>query len=284
MNIDLHTHSTASDGTDTPTQLMAVAAQAGLSIVAITDHDTTGGWAEAEGTRPAGLTVVPGAEFSCVYSPADARPIRLHLLAYLFDAGDPALRAERDRLQADRLGRGRRIVDNLVAAGYPITWDQVSVLADGGSVGRPHIARALVEQGVVGSVSEAFAELLASGSPYYAEKQDTDVFTAIGLVRGAGGVPVFAHPLVRRRGAVVGNEVIAELAAAGLVGIEVDHPDHAADDRLLLRGLAAELGLVPTGSSDYHGSNKTTPIGACLTDPLAYEQLFSRATARVPVG
>lgn len=280
--IDLHTHSTASDGTDRPAELIAKAHAVGVDVLAITDHDTTAGWAEATSALPPGMTLVPGTELSCVYT-GDARPISLHLLGYLFDPNHPGLRAERSRLRASRLGRGRAIVDNLIRDGVPVTWSRVSELANGGPVGRPHIGRTLVENGVVDTIDEAFAELLNATSKYYVAKSDTDVFHAIALLRAAGGLPVFAHPLARRRGRVVGDEAIAALADAGLVGIEVDHPDHAAEDRAHLRGLAAELGLVGTGSSDYHGANKATPLAACTTDPAAYQALIAGNTARAPI-
>lgn len=284
MRIDLHTHSTASDGTDSPAELMRAAAAAGLDVVAITDHDTTSGWDEALAARPAGLTVVPGVEFSCVHHPDDGRRISLHLLAYLADPHNPAIVAEWARLRDTRRHRGRAMVEHLAADGYPITWQQVSDLAAGGSVGRPHIGRALVDAGVVADVDAAFRELLSSRQKYYVRKADTDVFAALRLVRDAGGLPVFAHPIARRRGPVVSDETIAAMAAAGMVGLEVDHPDHDADDRAHAAGLARELGLLGTGSSDYHGRNKTTPIGACLTDPDVYAQLLERPAALAPAG
>ncbi len=282
MRIDLHTHSTASDGTDSPGDLVNIAAAAGLDVVAITDHDSTSGWAAALAARPPALTVVPGVEMSCVYR-APERVISLHLLAYLVDPDDVELRAEWDRLRASRLLRGRQIVANLVAAGYPITWQQVSDLAAGGSVGRPHIGRALVDAGVVSDVDTAFRDLLSSRQPYYVRKADTDVFVAIRLLRAAGGIPVFAHPTARRRGPVVPDEAVAQMAASGLIGIEIDHPDHDADDRAHAAGLARELGLVGTGSSDYHGTNKRTPIGARLTEASAFEQLLAHESALRPV-
>ncbi|HZE50399.1 MAG TPA: PHP domain-containing protein [Jatrophihabitantaceae bacterium] len=283
MTIDLHTHSTASDGTDRPAELVAKAAAANLSVVAITDHDTTAGWDEALGALPPGLTLVTGAEFSCAYDEPDGTRISLHLLGYLFDPDHDGLRAERARLRVSRLGRGRAIVDNMIADGVPVTWNRVVEIARGGAVGRPHIARVLVENSVVASVDEAFAALLSSRSKYYVPKADSDVFKAIGLVRDAGGIAVFAHPLARRRGAVVGEDVIADMAQAGLQGIEVDHPDHAPDDRARLAVLAGELGLIGTGSSDYHGTNKKIDLGTCTTSRAAYEQLRSLETARQPV-
>jgi 3',5'-nucleoside bisphosphate phosphatase len=284
VTIDLHTHSTASDGTDRPAELVAKAAAAGLSVLAITDHDTTGGWDEAMSALPDALTLVPGTEFSCAYTDGDNHRISLHLLGYLFDPDHEGLRAERARLRVSRLGRARAIVDNLIADGVPVTWNRVVEVARGGAVGRPHIARVLVENGVVATGHDAFRELLSSSSKYYVPKADSDIFDAIGLVREAGGVTVFAHPLARRRGAVVTEDVIAAMAAAGLDGIEVDHPDHTDDDRVRLAGLAGELGLVGTGSSDYHGANKTIRLGTCTTLPDAYEALFDRQTARQPVA
>ncbi|WP_375487786.1 PHP domain-containing protein [uncultured Jatrophihabitans sp.] len=284
MRIDLHTHSTASDGTDSPAGLVRVAAAAGLDVVAITDHDSTRGWDDALAARPDGLTVVPGVEFSCVHHGDDGRRVGLHLLAYLLDPDDVALQAEWTRLRAGRVARGRQMVDNLAAAGYPVSWEQVETLAADGSVGRPHIGRALVDSGVVPDVSTAFRDLLSSRQPYYVRKPDTDVFEALALVRAAGGLPVFAHPFARRRGPVVGDEVIAAMTEAGLIGLEVDHPDHDADDRAHARDVARGLGLLGTGSSDYHGTNKPTPIGMCLTDPDVYAQLLERPAARTPVG
>jgi predicted metal-dependent phosphoesterase TrpH len=281
MRIDLHTHSTASDGTDTPAELVRRAGAARLDVLALTDHDTIGGWAEAVAALPAGLTLVRGAELSCVSE--GVQPVTLHLLAYLFDPADAAFVAERRRLRAARRDRGRRIVARLAADGYPIDWDGVRELAGDAAVGRPHIARALVGAGVVASVDEAFGRLLHHDSPYYVPKRDTEVLGAIRMVRAAGGVPVFAHPLARSRGHVVRDQVIAQMAAAGLAGLEVDHPDHEPADRAHLRGLAAELGLLVTGSSDYHGSNKTVGLGAYGTDPETYQRLAAQATRLRPV-
>ena len=283
MRIDLHAHSTASDGTDAPAELVVAARAAGLDVLAITDHDSTAGWAAAAAALPPGLTLIRGAEFSCVYRDPNGRRTSLHLLGYLFDPEHEGLRAERVRLLENRRGRGRAIVDKLAADGIPVTWEQVSGLADGGAVGRPHIGRALVAQGVVADVDAAFADLLSSSSKYYVAKADTDVFEIIRLLRVAGGVAVFAHPLARRRGAVVGDDVIAAMTGAGLVGIEIDHPDHTPADRGHLAELAADLGLIGTGSSDYHGTNKRTPLGACTTDPAAYEAIVGLATAADPL-
>jgi predicted metal-dependent phosphoesterase TrpH len=284
VRIDLHTHSAVSDGTDSPAELIATAAAAGLDVVALTDHDTTAGWAAASAARPPGLTIVPGMELSCRYFSSDEPPIAVHLLAYLFDPLHPAFAAERVRLREERLSRGERIVDGLVADGYPVDWGQIVERSEGGVVGRPHIARALVEAGVVESVDHAFATLLHHRSPYYATKADTDVLDGIRLVRAAGGVPVFAHGLATKRGRVVGDDAIAAMTAAGLLGLEVDHPDHTPDQRAYLRALAEGLGLLWTGSSDYHGTNKRTGIGTCTTEPEQYEALLAAGTGVPVVG
>ncbi|MFE1260950.1 PHP domain-containing protein [Streptomyces albogriseolus] len=279
MRIDLHTHSTASDGTDTPAELVRKAAAAGLDVVALTDHDTTRGHAEALAALPQGLTLVTGAELSCRLD-----GVSMHLLAYLFDPEEPALLAERELVRDDRVPRAKGMIAKLNALGVPVTWEQVARIAGDGSVGRPHVASALVELGVVGSVSDAFTpEWLADGGRAYVPKHETDPFEAVRLVKNAGGVTVFAHPAAVKRGRTVPESAIAELAAAGLDGIEVDHMDHDPDTRTRLRGLARELGLLVTGSSDYHGSRKACVLGEFSTDPEVYGEITRRATGAFPV-
>jgi 3',5'-nucleoside bisphosphate phosphatase len=284
MLIDLHTHSTASDGTDTPAELVVAAREAGLDAVALTDHDTTVGWAPAAAALPEGLTLVRGLELSCRWDPPDgSRPTELHLLGYLVDPAHPELAATLDRLRTSRLDRARRMTERMAAAGVPVRWERVAELAAGASAGRPHIARALVEAGIVDSVDEAFATLLSSRSPYHEPKEDLDALTGVRLVLAAGGVPVFAHPLARMRGRVVGEDAVVAMAGAGLAGLEVDHPDHTEADRVRLRQLAGALGLLVTGSSDYHGTNKTVRLGGGgHTDPAAYEALLGLATGSAP--
>ncbi|MDY0812137.1 PHP domain-containing protein [Kitasatospora purpeofusca] len=285
MRIDLHAHSNASDGTDSPAELVAAAVGAGLDVVALTDHDTVAGHTEAAdavhalptGTR---LTLVPGAELSCVVG-----DISMHLLAYLFDPAEPAFAAERELVRTDRFRRGRAIVERCRELGADISWEQVRRIAGEGAVGRPHIASALVEAGVVASVSDAFtADWLANGGRADVRKHETDPVTAVRLVRAAGGVPVFAHPGAVKRGQTVSDQVVADLAAAGLAALEVDHIDHDEPTRAHLRGLAAELGLLTTGSSDYHGGRKTVRLGEHTTDPQVYEALVDQATGAKPIG
>ena len=280
MLIDLHTHSTASDGTDTPAELVVAAGAAGLDVVALTDHDTTVGWAPAAAALPDGLTLVRGLELSCRWNPPDgSRSTELHLLGYLVDPAHPELAATLDRLRTSRLDRARRMTERMAAAGVPVRWERVAELSAGASAGRPHIARALVEAGIVDSVDEAFATLLSSRSPYHEPKEDLDALTGVRLVLAAGGVPVFAHPLARMRGRVVGDDAILAMVEDGLAGLEVDHPDHTEADRVHLRALAGELGLLVTGSSDYHGSNKRVRVGGGgRTAPDQYEKLLSLAT------
>lgn len=304
MRIDLHAHTTASDGTDDPAALPAAARAAGLDVVALTDHDTTAGWAAAVGSAPPGLTLVVGIELSCRWyggpgpagsaaggSAAGSGPpaaaaatdgIPLHLLGYLVDPAAPELLAECERLRSGRVDRGRLIAERLAGAGLPVRWEEVRARAGGGSVGRPHLARALVDAGVVATVDEAFRRYLYTGSPYYVGKVELEVLAAIRLVRRSGGVPVFAHPLARRRGRVVGDDAVVAMAVAGLAGLEVDHADHDDGDRAHLHGLAADLGLLVTGSSDYHGANKTVLLGANTTDPAVYEAIVAAARGSTP--
>ncbi len=276
--IDLHTHSTASDGTTPPDVLVQEARAAGLDVLALTDHDTTAGWAAAASALPAGLTLVRGAEISCV-----REGISLHLLAYLFDPDDAALTATLQELRDSRVGRAERMARLLEADGTGVTWDRVQELA-GGTIGRPHVAQALIEQGHVGSIEQAFTpEWIGTDGRYYVAKMELDVLAAVRLVVDAGGVAVFAHPAASKRGRTVGDDVIADMAAAGLAGLEVDHVDHDAAARAHLTGLAAELGLLTTGSSDFHGTNKTVRLGENVTDREMYDRLVAAARSATAV-
>ncbi|MEH0823766.1 MULTISPECIES: PHP domain-containing protein [Micromonospora] len=280
--IDLHTHSTASDGTLTPAELVRAAADAGLDVVALTDHDTTAGWAPAVAALPPGLTLIRGAEISCRWFGAEPA-IPLHLLAYLFDPAEPRLAAELARVRRAREERGERIVRLLQADGIPVSWTEILAGAGGGTVGRPHIAQALIRAGLVATTTEAFGPDWL-GERYRLPKDDIEVFQAVALVRAAGGVPVFAHPKASRRGRIVPDELIADLAAAGLAGLEADHEDHDPAEREHVRALAADLGLLVTGSSDFHGTHKTVRLGAHTTGPEAYERIVALARGVTPVA
>lgn len=277
MRIDLHTHSLASDGTDTPAGLVRAAAEAGLDVVALTDHDTTTGWDAAADALPAGLRLIRGMEMSCTGRGEDGRPVAVHLLAYLFDPRNEAFAVERERLRGERVGRIRTMAERMAADGLPVDPERI-VTAAGPVAGRPHLARALVEAGVVPSIEAAFADLLSSRGRYYVTKADTPLSEAVRMVADAGGVTVVAHARARSRGRLLALDHIEELAELGLGGLEADHPDHAPADAQLMRDMAAKLDLFVTGSSDYHGGNKAVPLGRYTTDPEAFEALTARAT------
>ena len=282
VRIDLHSHSVASDGTDAPAELVKLAAAAGLQVLAITDHDTTDGWSAAAAARPDGLVLIRGAEFSTQIAAGD-RMVSVHLLGYLFDPQDGAVVTEQTRLREERRRRGMAMVDQMTADGLPISGGQVMRIADGAPVGRPHIGQALVESGVVESVDEAFASLLNGPRGYYLPKADTDLPAAVRLITRAGGAAVLAHPRGRGEARALRPSVIGELAQAGLTGLEVDHPDHTPAARAELAAIAAEFGLVSTGSSDYHGHNKTLRIGQETTRPDQFCRLIEQTSGVTPV-
>ena len=287
MRIDLHAHTTASDGTYDPAELVAMAEAAGLTVVAITDHDGTAGWSEARRAlrygHEAGVwstirTVVPGIEISC-----KIRDIGMHMLGYMFDPSNAELEAALADVRDSRVHRAEAMVAKARELGAPITWERVREIAGDGVVGRPHVATALVEAGVVASVDDAFGpDWIGEGGRARVDKNDMDPFRAIELVRAAGGVTVMAHPMAWRRGPVVEDKDIAAFAEAGMTGIEMNHPDHGPKERDRIRGLANELGLLTTGSSDWHGSRKLTGLGAETTDPEVYEELVARSTGMKP--
>jgi 3',5'-nucleoside bisphosphate phosphatase len=279
VRIDLHTHSTASDGTDTPAELVANAAAAGLDAVAITDHDTTSGWAAAVDALPAGLRLVRGAELSCVSPDGRGGQCTVHLLAYLFDPHSPAVVSEAARTRADRRRRLATIADRMAADGLPVDADALlAAVPQDATPGRPHIAMALVRAGIVSTVDEAFAQYLNDRARYYVPSSRTPVESSLETIAGAGGVTVLAHAFAHHRGPTVTADVIKELAGLGLGGLEVDHPDHDLEARKRLRALAADLGLIITGSSDYHGTNKVIELGQESTAPEMLDAIAERAT------
>ena len=275
VRIDLHSHSAASDGTDTPTGLVRNAAAAGLDVVALTDHDTTAGWDEAVGALPSGLRLVRGMEMSCTGRGEDGAPVAVHLLAYLFDPTDRVFDDELERLRGERVSRLRVMAERMAEDGLPIDADRVLEQA-GPAAGRPHLARALVEAGVVPTIGDAFTELLAPRGRYYIDKNDTPLAEAVKMVAAAGGVSVVAHARARSRGRLLALDQIEELAEVGLGGVEADHPDHSDADARLMRDMASNLGLFVTGSSDYHGDNKSVGLGRFTTDGDAFEDMLDR--------
>lgn len=274
MRIDLHTHSTASDGTQPPAEVVSRAAEAGLDVLALTDHDTTTGWEEAAAAATHhGIALVRGIEVSCQHE-----GISIHLLGYLHDPASPGLLAELDRSRASRATRAQRIVD-LLSRDLPLSWDEVlEQIKPGATVGRPHIADAMVAKGIVASRDLAFADYLYDGSPYFVAHYAPDPAKAVRLLGEAGGVAVMAHPFASIRGLVVDDAVIEAMAAAGMAGLEVHHRDHSGDQVRHGLDLAASLGLFVTGSSDYHGAGKPNLLGENTTDPMVLQRIEHLAT------
>lgn len=276
MRIDLHTHSNCSDGTDSPAELVANAVRAGLDVVAITDHDSTGGWVEADQAAIdlGGIEVIRGVEIS---TKLDDKSI--HLLGYEVDPTNPALLAELRRILDGRDARLPRIIAKLNGEGIDITEDEVRAKANAAEAsGRPHVADVLIDKSVVKDRGEAFDRFLMPGRVAYVDKYAPDLVTAIGLIRSAGGKAVLAHPWSRGSDRVLTSHRIEGLAEAGLDGIEVDHNDHDREARARLGQIARELSLVRTGSSDYHGTGKAAEfsLGCNTTAREEFERLLDR--------
>jgi predicted metal-dependent phosphoesterase TrpH len=276
QRIDLHTHSRASDGTQSPAELMAAAAAAGLDVVGLTDHDSTAGWDEAvAAAAEVGVGLVRGIEISARYQGRG-----VHLLAYLPDPAYPPLAAALTRILEGRTSRMPEMVRRLRYAGVELS--EADVLAEAGdsvATGRPHVADALVRLGIVADRDEAFARYLSAGRPGYVDRYAADLTEMVGIVVAAGGVPVIAHPWGRGNDlANLGEDELAGLAEAGLAGLEVDHEDHAPSAREELRTIAGRLGLLVTGSSDHHGAGKVDhDLGCNTTAPAELERLLDLA-------
>lgn len=272
--IDLHTHSAVSDGTQTPTQLVREAAALGLGAMALTDHDSTAGWQEAftaaEGT---GMLVIPGMELSTNDGPAS-----VHMLAYLFDPLDATIVAETARIRDGRLHRAERIVEK-IARDYELTWDDVlAESSDGTTLGRPHIADALVRKGHVANRSAAFESILHWRGGYYEKYYAPSPLEGVQMIVAAGGVAVLAHPATHGRYRPASEGMLRQLVDAGLFGLEIDHRDNTDDGKLWLRELAAKYGLELTGASDYHGEGKPNRLAENTTRPEVLEKLLARGT------
>jgi predicted metal-dependent phosphoesterase TrpH len=278
LRADLHVHSDASDGTDSPAQVVGRAEQAGLDAIALTDHDTVAGYREAQRALTGVMLVLPGLELSCQLAGRS-----VHLLAYLFGPDQPELAAELARIRADRVLRARAMVDRLAALGVPVSWEQVAEIAGPAVIGRPHIARAMVACGAIAEPAQAFTtDWIADGGRAYVSRYALAPGLAIRLVRRAGGATVLAHPRAGRDWDL-SDEQIAGLAAAGLAGVEVFHPDHTAAARTQLLALTADLGLLASGGSDDHGGLTGHRIGAETAADGVCEALIEMTSGASPM-
>ncbi|MEX5273248.1 PHP domain-containing protein [Kocuria sp. CPCC 205235] len=280
MRIDLHIHSIASDGTETPADVARSAKAAGLDVFALTDHDTTAGWQEAGDTAvELGLAFVPGMEITCTTS----NGVSVHMLSYLHDPTYEPLWNAVESSRSGRLTRAKRMVE-LLSADYDISWDDVlRHVGTDATVGRPHIADALVELGIISNRSAAFSDILSGRSPYYVRHTTMNPVEAIKLVRAAGGVPVCAHPMAPTRGRIPTTADFNAMIDAGLAGLEVAHRDNPDETRAILMQMAADHDLIVTGSSDYHGKGKPNLLGENSTSVQSLTRISEEATSRVEV-
>lgn len=276
---DLHAHTTVSDGTESPTRLMAQAAVAGLWGIALTDHDSTSGWAEAAtAVTETGVVLIPGMELS-----TREGFMSVHVLGYLIDPLDEPLLAETARIRESRVTRAEQIVRR-IGRDYDLDWDDVlAQTKEGATIGRPHIADALVARGHVATRSAAFEAILDPRWGYAQPHYAPDPLTGVRLIREAGGVPVLAHPGTRGADRIVAPDRLAKLVDAGLFGLEIDHPENRDDAKPRLHELARRFGLAVTGSSDYHGSGKPNRLGECRTAPEVVERIIAQGTGATPV-
>jgi hypothetical protein len=275
--IDLHTHTNNSDGTDSPRELVNKAISLGVSVLGVTDHDTTGGWQEAIRTVRGNISLALGSEISCLTDDG----ISVHMLGLLFDGEHKEMQTMLEETRDGRLPRMRKMIEKMRAAGIEISMDDVEAARPpGATLGRPHLADALVNKGIIKSRDEAFQGMLNNDSVFYVSHAAPTPVEAIRMIAQAGGVSVIAHPFASLRGQILQASDFADLVAAGLHGIEVDHRDQNPDERAMLRNIANELGLVITGASDYHGSGKLNSLGEFLTAPAQWEKLESLADQR----
>jgi len=272
--IDLHTHSNRSDGTFEPAEIVRLAVERGLEVVALTDHDTTDGLEEALAAgRELGIEVVPGVEFSAEYENTS-----VHVLCYWMDVENEELQAELTRLRDDRFRRGERMIEKLRALGFDISFDRVREIAAGGNIIRPHVAQAMVEAGIVETEAEAFDEYISDGGPAHVPKHALHPLDAVRLIRKAGGICVLAHPGMWGDQTSVPGELIEAMAEADMQGLEVDHTDHDPATRAYYREVATRLGLVATGGSDCHGTRyEPIRLGTSTCDPEGFAALRALA-------
>jgi hypothetical protein len=275
--IDLHTHTTSSDGTDRPRDLVNKAIVQGLEVLGISDHDTISGWEEARQALRGNLKLALGAEISCL----TVDGISVHMLGLLFDPNHKEMQTVLEETRDGRLPRMRKMIEKMQAEGIDISIEDVEkAMPAGATMGRPHLADALVAKKIVKSRDEAFIDLLHNDSRFYVSHAAPTPSEAIALIRRAGGVAVIAHPFASHRGQILKAEDFADLLAAGLNGIEIDHRDQNPDERAMLRVIAHELDLVVTGSSDYHGTGKLNSLAENHTSREQWEKLEAQADAR----
>jgi predicted metal-dependent phosphoesterase TrpH len=275
--IDLHTHSMCSDGTDSPFTVVKKALASGITILGITDHDTTAGWSEAHSAMTPQIQLALGAEISCLTDDG----ISVHMLGLLFDGENAQMQTMLADSRDTRIPRMRKMVELLQEAGYEITMEDVLAASpDQATLGRPHLADALVSKKIVKDRAEAFAQLLHNDSKFYVTHLSPTPVEAIKIIRAAGGVAVIAHPFASRRGQTLRAESFQDLVDAGLNGIEVHHRDQSPDEQHVLSQIAHEMNLAITGSSDYHGAGKVNQLGENTTHPHEWEKLESQADAR----
>jgi predicted metal-dependent phosphoesterase TrpH len=277
MRVDLHVHSNNSDGAFPPEEVARIAREAGLDGIALTDHDSTAGYAAArDAGERLGLRVIPGSEISAVYLGSS-----VHILGYFLDVENSKLVEELGSIRDDRVWRAKGMIEKLNALGVPITFEQVRAIAQGESIVRPHVAQAMVDLGVIESTVDAFTpDWILEGGRAYVEKKALTPEAAVTLIGEAGGVAVIAHPVWHPKTPEGQQELIELLASLGLAGIEVDHPDHDPPTRERFRALADRLGLASTGSSDYHGNDHGGKIGENTTAPEVLSSLEALAKER----
>ena len=275
--IDLHTHTNKSDGTDSPRELVNKAIAQGLTILGMTDHDTTSGWQEATQTLRGNLGLALGSEISCLTTDG----ISVHMLGLLFDGNHKGMQEMLEETRDGRMPRMRKMIEKMQMAGIDISIEDVeNARPEGATLGRPHLADALVIKGIINSREEAFNGMLNNDSEFYVSHAAPTPAETIAMIRSAGGVAVIAHPFASLRGKTLTAQDFEGLVAAGLNGLEVDHRDQNPDERNMLRTIAKELDLVITGASDYHGNGKLNALAEFHTDPAQWERLESQADQR----
>jgi predicted metal-dependent phosphoesterase TrpH len=275
--IDLHTHSNASDGTDSPAVLLAKAKTNNLSVVALTDHDTDQGWEEAEKYLPNNLQLVLGAEFSA----SDNRGKSVHIVGLMFDNSNSTIQEIFTKVKESRFGRAEQIVKRMEESGIPISFEELLDIAPPETtIGRPHIADLLVKKGIAKNRDEVFSNLLGNDSPFYIAHWAPSTKEVISAISNAGGVSILAHPRSTWKEFSLYQDNITNIVNEGLDGIEVAHRDHSEAAKAEVLATALEYDLVQVGSSDYHGNGKLNRLAENSTNPEQWYRLVEIAHSR----